>query len=50
MVTPADKALGCLDCHGDNGRLDWQKLGYNGDPMREKLAKGKNKQDNVSMK
>jgi octaheme c-type cytochrome (tetrathionate reductase family) len=34
MVSPADEALGCLDCHGDNGRLDWAKLGYQGDPMR----------------
>jgi octaheme c-type cytochrome (tetrathionate reductase family) len=49
MVAPADKALGCLDCHGDKGRLDWQKLGYKGDPMRKKLASGKNSQDKVSM-
>jgi len=34
MVSPADEALGCLDCHGDSGRLDWAKLGYQGDPMR----------------
>ncbi|BCR03541.1 c-type cytochrome [Desulfuromonas versatilis] len=33
MVVPKQQALGCLDCHGDNGRLDWQKLGYPGDPM-----------------
>ena len=33
MVAPADQALGCLDCHGDNGRLDWAALGYTGDPM-----------------
>ena len=50
MVTPATKALGCLDCHGDNGRLDWQKLGYKGDPMREKFAAEENKQKNISMK
>ena len=31
----------CLDCHGDNGRLDWQALGYAGDPMRVKLASSK---------
>ena len=33
MVASADQALGCLDCHGDNGRLDWQELGYQGDPL-----------------
>ena len=32
MVSPADKALSCDDCHGFNGRLDWQALGYSGDP------------------
>jgi hypothetical protein len=50
MVTPADKSLNCLDCHGDNGRLDWQKLGYKGDPIQEKLATGKNKEEKVTMK
>ena len=50
MVTPAGKALGCLDCHGDNGRLDWQKLGYNGDPMRQKLASDRKSRTGVSMK
>jgi len=34
MVAEADKALGCLDCHGDEGRLDWKELGYKGDPMK----------------
>jgi len=34
MVSPKEQALGCLDCHGDNGRLDWAKLGYGGDPLR----------------
>jgi octaheme c-type cytochrome (tetrathionate reductase family) len=38
MVVPADKALGCLDCHGDNGRLDWKALGYSTDPMRDSSA------------
>ena len=50
MVSPADKAPGCLDCHGDKGRLDWQKLGYKGDPMRKKLAAGNYNEDAVSMK
>ncbi len=33
MVQTKDKALQCIDCHGENGRLDWQALGYPGDPM-----------------
>jgi hypothetical protein len=33
MVAPAGDALDCLDCHGDNGRLDWKALGYKKDPM-----------------
>ena len=34
MVSPKEQALGCLECHGDNGRLDWQRLGYQGDPLK----------------
>jgi octaheme c-type cytochrome (tetrathionate reductase family) len=33
MVAPKEKALGCTDCHGEGGRLDWQALGYAGDPL-----------------
>jgi octaheme c-type cytochrome (tetrathionate reductase family) len=33
MVQPAENALTCTDCHGETGRLDWQALGYAGDPM-----------------
>ncbi len=33
MVSPKEEALGCLDCHGDKGRMDWAALGYKGDPM-----------------
>jgi octaheme c-type cytochrome (tetrathionate reductase family) len=35
MVAPADKALKCTDCHSKKGskRLDWEQLGYKGDPM-----------------
>lgn len=33
MVVPAQNALQCNDCHGENGRFDWQALGYYGDPM-----------------
>lgn len=39
MVVPADQALGCLDCHGDQGRLDWKALGYKADPMRDSSAR-----------
>ncbi len=34
MVAPKENALGCYDCHGDDGRLDWEALGYYGDPIR----------------
>jgi hypothetical protein len=30
-------ALGCLDCHGPDGRLDWLALGYEGDPLADCL-------------
>lgn len=32
MVQPAEKALQCDDCHGPGGRMDWESLGYDGDP------------------
>jgi octaheme c-type cytochrome (tetrathionate reductase family) len=34
MVTPKDKALRCVDCHGAGGRLDFKALGYAGDPAQ----------------
>ena len=33
MVQPKENALQCYDCHGENGRMDWEALGYPGDPM-----------------
>ena len=33
MVQPKENALQCTECHSDNGRMDWDALGYNGDPM-----------------
>ncbi len=33
MVAPATQALQCTDCHSENGRFDWARLGYDGDPM-----------------
>ncbi|MDH4062091.1 MAG: tetrathionate reductase family octaheme c-type cytochrome, partial [Aquincola sp.] len=35
MVVPKERALGCDDCHGAKGRLDWKALGYAGDPRRK---------------
>jgi len=32
-VQPAANALVCLDCHQENGRMDWKALGYKEDPM-----------------
>jgi octaheme c-type cytochrome (tetrathionate reductase family) len=34
MVSPAAKALQCCDCHSDNSRMDWKKLGYGEDPKK----------------
>jgi len=33
MVQPAENALSCDNCHGPEGRVDWESLGYFGDPM-----------------
>ena len=33
MVQPKEQALQCYDCHGENGRMDWESLGYHGDPL-----------------
>ena len=35
MVAPAGKSLKCTDCHTrkESKRLNWQQLGYKGDPM-----------------
>jgi len=35
-VVPGEKALDCLECHGSHGRMDWQELGYEGDPWKIK--------------
>ncbi len=38
-VRPAEYALGCLDCHGPDSRLDWVALGYEaGDPLADCLS------------
>ena len=33
MVQPAGEALQCAACHGEAGRMDWEALGYLGDPI-----------------
>lgn len=33
MVQPKENALQCDDCHGENGRMNWEALGYPGDPI-----------------
>lgn len=33
MVQPASNALQCTACHGSEGRIDWEALGYIGDPI-----------------
>lgn len=33
MVAPTASALQCNDCHGEGTRLDWEALGYYGDPL-----------------
>jgi len=34
MVVPKEKALKCNFCHSKEGRLDWNALGYSGDPLK----------------
>jgi octaheme c-type cytochrome (tetrathionate reductase family) len=34
MVAPKDRALQCQACHAENGRMDWEALGYPGDPIK----------------
>jgi len=36
-VQPASHALQCLDCHSENGRLDWRALGYKEDPVLKRM-------------
>jgi len=36
MVAPKEDALSCTNCHGKKGnRMNWEALGYPGDPMRK---------------
>ncbi len=33
MVSSKGEALQCKNCHGEEGRMDWDALGYQGDPI-----------------
>ncbi len=35
MVAPKHQALQCRDCHSEGGRMDWEVLGYPGDPINQ---------------
>jgi octaheme c-type cytochrome (tetrathionate reductase family) len=39
MVAPGSEALQCADCHGPTGRLDFEALGYGGDPIERRMAR-----------
>ena len=43
MVAPQEESLICKDCHSQHQetRMDWEALGYEGDPMFEKLTRFK---------
>ena len=51
MVSPVEQALQCNDCHGEEGRLDWRALGYNGDPIewggRFKITPASDQRDSI---
>ena len=36
MVSPKEESLKCNDCHKKGTRMNWQALGYDGDPMKNK--------------
>jgi len=40
-VQPASRALGCLECHGESGRMNWRALGYAGDPLMRGRGAGR---------
>jgi len=35
MVATKEQALQCQACHAENGRMDWEALGYDGDPIKQ---------------
>ena len=34
MVAPKEQALQCKSCHCEQGCIDWESIGYPGDPMK----------------
>ena len=38
MIVPGELALQCRDCHARGESLDWQALGYEGDPIRTRRS------------
>ncbi len=34
MVAPKSQALQCKECHSPDGRMDWEALGFPGDPIK----------------
>jgi hypothetical protein len=34
MVAPKEQALQCKACHCERGCIDWESIGYPGDPMK----------------
>lgn len=34
-VSPKEDALKCKDCHSGSDRMNWEELGYKGDPMKK---------------
>ncbi|MCA9188802.1 MAG: tetrathionate reductase family octaheme c-type cytochrome [Pirellulaceae bacterium] len=34
LVVPKEQSLQCAACHGEQGRMNWQALGYPGDPIK----------------
>lgn len=45
MVAVKEKALQCQACHSEDGRMDWETLGYDGDPI---LQGSQNRRRSVS--
>jgi len=39
-IPPSEDALQCADCHSQGGRMDWQALGYEGDPYPGQASAG----------
>ena len=40
-IMGGDKAVQCLDCHAENGRMNWQELGYDKNPASPEEVKKK---------